>query len=149
MLYTFKLLQQCKTWNGPATSVEEVYSILQPNPENAGKIVRTEIAYYRNTHKIEVMYRPELFKLNRITHEERLTNLCVLLTFEQSAGAYSILKTVNIISDAEAEEESNILIKVKTYVILWLDDNKKYYRRLKNLCHTHKNHEYVNDLVKD
>ena len=68
-LYTLKLLQQCKTWNGPATSVEEVYSILQPNPENAEKIVCTEIAYYRDTHKTEVMYRPELFKLNRITHE--------------------------------------------------------------------------------
>ena len=57
--------------------------------------------------------------------------ICVLLSIEQSAGgfvdlssnndAYSILKTVNIISEAEAEEESNTLIKVKTYVILCLE----------------------------
>ena len=114
--------------------MEEVYSVPQPNPENAEKMVHTEIAYYKDTHKTEVMYCPGLFKLNRITHEDMLTNLCVLLTVEQSAGgfvdlptnnvAYSILKTVNIISEAEAEE-SNILIKVKTSVILWLEDNKK------------------------
>ena len=37
------------------------------------------MAYYRNTHRSEVIASPLLFKLNKVTHEERLTNLCVLL----------------------------------------------------------------------
>ena len=49
------------------------------NSEIAEKVVRTEVSYYRDTHKTEISYQPHLFKVNRITHEERLINFCVLL----------------------------------------------------------------------
>ena len=49
--YTLKLLRLCKTWNGPATSVEELHEILRSNSEKAEKIMRTELSYYRDTHK--------------------------------------------------------------------------------------------------
>ena len=42
-IYTTKLRQQCKTWGGPATSVEERNEILQKHSEIAKKVVRTEI----------------------------------------------------------------------------------------------------------
>ena len=37
-----KLLEKCKSWGGPVTSVEELSSILKSKPD----IVRTELAYY-------------------------------------------------------------------------------------------------------
>ena len=78
-IYTRKLLQQCKTWGGPAASMEELNEILQKHTEIDEKVLRTEVSYYRVTHKTEISYQLHLFKVNRITHEERLINFCVLL----------------------------------------------------------------------
>ena len=77
--YTNKLLNQCKSWRGPVCSIDELNTILSEKPDMMEQIVRTELTYYRNTHKAEVIASPSLFKLNKISHEERLTNLCVLL----------------------------------------------------------------------
>ena len=77
--YTQKCLQQCKGWNGPATSVEELHTILNLNPDNREKIVRTELSFYRDAHKADVIQQPDLFKINNISHEEQLLNLCALL----------------------------------------------------------------------
>ena len=78
-VYTTKLLQHCKSWGGPAVSVEELHDILQKHNDIAEKIVGTELSYYRDTHKTEITYRLHLFKVNRIIHDERLINFCVLL----------------------------------------------------------------------
>ena len=50
----------------------ELESILASNPSIQEKIVKVELTCNRHTHKPEVIARPELFKLNKITHEERL-----------------------------------------------------------------------------
>ena len=44
--YATKLLQQCKTWGGPAASMEELNEILQKHSEIAKKVVRTGVSYY-------------------------------------------------------------------------------------------------------
>ena len=77
--YTNKLLIDCKSWGGPVTSVEAILEVLKSNPQKAEQIIRTELAYYRDTHRTDVIATPELFKLNSISHEERLENLTVLL----------------------------------------------------------------------
>ena len=77
--YTNKLLQWCKTWNGPACSIEELQSILARKPDISEQIVRTELAYYRDTHRADVIADPHLFKLNKLSHEDRLGNVCILL----------------------------------------------------------------------
>ena len=59
--------------------MEEFNEILQKHSEITEKVVQTEVSYYRDTHKTEISYQPHLFKVNRIAHEERLTNFCVLL----------------------------------------------------------------------
>ena len=64
-IYTTKLLQQCKTWGGPAASFEERNEILQKHSEIAAKVVRTGVLYYRDTRKTEISYQPHLFKVNR------------------------------------------------------------------------------------
>ena len=78
--YTDKLLTQCKSWKGPATSVDELLEILQKNPDQAIHIIRIELSYYRDTHRSDVISTPELFQLNKISHEEHLMNLSVLLS---------------------------------------------------------------------
>ena len=54
------------------------YSILSQKPDVADEIVKTELTYYMNIHKAEVIASPSLFKLNKVIHKERLINLCVV-----------------------------------------------------------------------
>ena len=54
-------------------------AILKKKSSNAEEIIKTELTYYRNTHRAEGIGPPSLFKINKITHKERLTNLCILL----------------------------------------------------------------------
>ena len=61
------------------------------------KIVRYELIYFRNTHQSDILCHPELFRVNGNTHEERLVNLCVLLTDD-----YSENKTLHLPSNADA-----------------------------------------------
>ena len=42
-------------------------------------VVNTELTHYVHTHKADKIARPELFKLNGISHEEKLENLAILL----------------------------------------------------------------------
>ena len=77
--YTQKCLQQCKEWKGPATSVEELNAILIANTDRKEKIVRIELSYYRDTHKPDVIEQPDLFKIQKISYDEQLLNLCSLL----------------------------------------------------------------------
>ena len=74
--YTLKFLQQCKQWNGPATSVEELHIILNLNPDKREKIVQTELSVYQDTHKAAVIQQQDFFKINGISRDEQLLNLC-------------------------------------------------------------------------
>ena len=60
--YTKKLLDQFKTRNVPATSVDGLNDILKLNKSKSIKIVRTEISYYRDTHKSEIVYKSPSFQ---------------------------------------------------------------------------------------
>ena len=53
--------------------------IFQSHPDSQERIVRIELAYYRGTRNSEVIYNATLFKINKVTHVERLTTFCVLL----------------------------------------------------------------------
>ena len=104
--YTMKLLEKCKSWGGPVTSVEELSSILESKPDISDHIVRTELAYYRDTHKPDVIANPRLFKLNKISSEDRLSNLFVLLNghsnkvapipLPNDADALAVLKNLEL-----------------------------------------------------
>ena len=128
--YTNKLLGQCKSWNGPVTSVEELNAILKKRATNAEEIVKTELTYYRNTHRSEVVASPLLFKLNKVSHEERLTNLCILLggmshsltKLPDNHNALSALRSNNQEVD---NEESSILHINDICITLWLEGKEK------------------------
>ena len=70
--YSKCLLQECKTWGGPFTSTTELQGSLKKHPDIERKIVKTEMAYYVHFNKVEKIARPELFRLNGISHDEKL-----------------------------------------------------------------------------
>ena len=74
-----KTLELCKQWGGPFTSVAQLEAALKGNPDKQELIVWKELVYYRDTHKSDIVASPDLFRVNAITHEERASNLCVLL----------------------------------------------------------------------
>ena len=66
-LYVDELLKTCKRqWNGPCLSGDELLAAIATHPDMSEKIVRTELSYYRHTHRSDVIARPDLFKLNKV-----------------------------------------------------------------------------------
>ena len=55
--YTKRLLQNCKSWGGPCTTVEELQQILKEKGDQDVLIVKTELAYYAHTHKADKIAR--------------------------------------------------------------------------------------------
>ena len=64
---------------------DELIAATDAKQGKQGQIVKTELTFYRNTNKLDMIARTDLFKLNKINHEERLENLLVLLSDEDIA----------------------------------------------------------------
>ena len=77
--YTQKLLQNCKSWGGPATSIEELKQSLQEKSDQQVTLIKTELAYYVHTHKADKITWLHIFKQNGISYEKNLMNLSILL----------------------------------------------------------------------
>ena len=88
--YVQKRLKLCKSWGGPAVSVKEVHSTLKTNPNEKEVIVRNGLIYFRESHKFEVLYNPDLFKANGNTHKERLLNFCSLVAEDDEYSLCSL-----------------------------------------------------------
>ena len=57
--------------------------------------MKTELTYYKHTHRSDVITNSPLFKLIRVTHEERLNNLMILLN-QQAVQISRIPKKVTL-----------------------------------------------------
>ena len=132
--YAKKNLQDCKSWMGPCTSAEELLNILKVKPDKVEFIVRTEMAYYTHCHKQEKLQQHELFKLNGISYEEKLTNLCTLLSSDlpESTKTVANLPTNNdifqalVISKISTDvSESDIQIN-RLCTIIWKNETERY-----------------------
>ena len=77
--YQDRLLIKCKTWGGPSTNIEELEEILSERPNMQEIIVRTELSYYRQCHRSDIINQKELYKLNGISHVEHMENLFIIL----------------------------------------------------------------------
>ena len=53
----------------------------------------TESQIYRDTHKADVIQNPDLFRMNTISYEDQLLNLCALLAEQDPEQAYITLPT--------------------------------------------------------
>ena len=61
-------------------------AVLSSRPDKSELIVKTEMAYYAQAHKQEKIQIPDLFRINKITYEEKLENLMILLSEENQVG---------------------------------------------------------------
>ena len=92
--YVRKLLETCKSWGGLCVTCNELIAAIDAKPGKHEQIVKTELTFYRNTSKSDMIARSDLFKLNKISHEEYLENLLVLLSDENIAcGSVADLPT--------------------------------------------------------
>ena len=73
--YVRKLLETCKSWGGPCVTSNELIAAIDAKPGKQKQIVKTELTFYGNIYKSDMKARLDLFKLNKISHEERLDNL--------------------------------------------------------------------------
>ena len=126
--YSKKLLKDCKTWGGPCTSSEELFNVIKTQPEY---IVKTEMAYFSHTHKSEKIQCPSLFRLNGISHEEKLENLVVLLTNDnlESKCTLANLPTTNDALKALTSTTPQQVIKNTVNdlcVTMWQDAKGRY-----------------------
>ena len=83
--YVRKLFETCKSWGGPYVTFDELIAAIDAKPGKQKQIVKTELTFYRNTHNSDMIAHPDLFKLNKISHEEHFENLLVLLSDEDIA----------------------------------------------------------------
>ena len=90
-----KLMKDCKSWNGPVTLSEELIKVLKSRSDQEKFILRTELTYFTHTYKTNKAPRSELYRQNLISQEEKLENLCILLTddAEQSSATIANLPT--------------------------------------------------------
>ena len=125
-----KLIVQCKGWGGPVCSIEELDSILHKKPDLADKVVKVELGYYKHTHRSDVIATPSLFKLNNISHSERLSNLCILsgqsrefIALPNNNDALQVLRTTN--GENPIQEENNLLDVGQMCVTLWNENGQR------------------------
>ena len=88
--YAKKLLKDCKAWGGPCASCEDLLAVLSSRTDKPGSILKTEMAHYAQTHKQEKIQAPDLFRINKITYEETLENLMILLSDKNQVSTASI-----------------------------------------------------------
>ena len=81
--------------------MEEINRALAVHEDIQENIVKVELKYYKHTHKADVTARPDLFKLNMIGHQERLENLCTLLS-DEGHDASHLYSSIHLPSNEEA-----------------------------------------------
>ena len=60
---TLKVTASCKSWGGLCTKSEQLKSVLLAKPHSQKKTVKTELTFYHNTHKMDMLAQPDLFEL--------------------------------------------------------------------------------------
>ena len=118
---------------GPCTSIDELSTAIKNKPDQEQEIVKTEMAYYCHTHKMDKIARPTLFKQNGITHEEKLENLAILLDDDNiSCGSVVDLPTNEQVVAALSLTPENPVAMATTLginelcVVIWMNSEAAY-----------------------
>ena len=138
--YTKKLLQDCKSWGGPCTTVDELHKVLA-GKDTQNRILKTEMAYYVHTHKADKILRKYLFRINGISYEKMLENFMILLDDEHE-GQSGTMTLANLptnedvmqllqTGDAGEFDDNNMNFKMKIQinqlcVVAWQNYEGKY-----------------------
>ena len=90
-------------------------------------ILLTELPYYAHSHKTNKLGRPDLFRLNGISHEKKLTNLAIFLS-EDCVSAHTVADlptnddVIAVLEGTTTEQPSNEPrnIKINEHcVVVW------------------------------
>ena len=138
--YTSKLLKDCKSWGGPCTSGDELISVLHCNPQIQEQIVKTELALYSHSHQSERITRPELFKMNRVSHNEKLHNMMVILGDDEDGARSTVTdlptnedvrKALSLILGNTTNRFGTMSTKISTCggmcIVVWRDGENNLY----------------------
>ena len=82
------------------------------------------MAYYAHSNKAEEIARPELYRLNGITHDEKLENLAILLDEDETAITKSVVdlpRNEDVITKVYNTTKTNQFTEIKKFEI-----NEKY-----------------------
>ena len=111
------------------TTQEELEAVLQAKPDMQEQIVKVDLTFYRHTHhQTDMIAQPYLFKLNRISYEERLENFMILLIdadtvtgtlADLSANEY-VLRCIKVLEKANPRNPRNQMCVCAWFV------NEKY-----------------------
>lgn len=73
--YAESILKKCKSHHGPFTTIDELTNYVNTKPKDIQKNLRHEIIFKRQLNYQDFQIRPSLYKVNRTTVEELITNL--------------------------------------------------------------------------
>ena len=91
------------------------------------------MAYYAHSNKVEKIARPDLFRLNGISQDEKLENLALLLDEDDDRSVKSVVDlptNEEVISNVYAKETKSNEIGThqinEMCVIIWVNSKKQY-----------------------
>ena len=93
------LLKKCKEQKGPVTSVEELKALVNENSHNLKPYLRVEVQYKRELHQRDAEVRSNLYKVNRLTVQDLIENLTILLSEHPDADESVIFPCEDEIMD--------------------------------------------------
>ena len=100
---------------------------LHRRPELQEVLIKTETAYCFKTHKSEKLSRPDLFRLNGISHAEKLENLLSLLDNDHTENQTTIanlqsnidtMETLNVNLETVLDKSNNSNTVNELYVVI-------------------------------
>ena len=127
-----QLLGKCKQHHGPFTSVNEVKTLVQQNPKELKSFLRLEIQYQRVTHPRDAEARKDIYRVNKVTLEEMIENLVLILSDENEAQDCIVFPSEEeIMEKLQNKEQASIdevtdettLVPNQPVAIIW--DTKK------------------------
>ena len=128
-------MKDCISWSGPLTSGEELIRAIKLRTGKENFIVKTEMAYFAHTYCSDKLQRPDLYKLNRISFEEKLETLLVLSPgdSEQSTANIAnlpnnqdVMKFIsNFLAPQKTNRTGNITVN-QLCVTVWLNEEDNY-----------------------
>ena len=82
------LLQRCKKREGPVVTVSELKALVKQCEDDEKKLksfLRQEVGFKKVMHPVDAQERPDLYKMNFLTHEELLENLMILMDTDSTS----------------------------------------------------------------
>ena len=132
-----QLLVKCKQHQGPFTSINEVKALVKNNPTELKSFLRLEIQYQRVTHPRDAEARKDIYRVNKVSLEEMIENLTLILSDEIEAQDCIVFPSEDEImdtllkkeqastDDVAVQSETLNLVPNQPVAVIWDTKNRK------------------------